>query len=191
MEAIVRQIATGKKTLVIRNGYFSYRWSQILEMAREQEPIVMKAKALYPSDPHSVYVPAELSEVVAKIMAEKPEVVFAPHVETATGMILPKEYIQAVGKACREVGAIFVLDCIASGAMWVDMQEHFVDILISAPQKAWSGPACCGFVLLQERGTEMVGKTTSTSFACDLKQWLTVMQKYESGGFMYHTTLPT
>lgn len=191
MEAVARQFATGKKAMIIRNGWFSYRWTQLLEAAREQEAIVIKAKPSSTKDPSTTYAPPNLKDVVERIRSEKPEIVFAPHVETSTGIILPDEYIRAVGQACREVDALFVLDCIASGAVWVDMKSSCVDVLISAPQKAWSGPACCGFVLLQERASEMLNKTFSTSFSLDLKKWLEVMKKYESGGFMYHTTLPT
>lgn len=133
----------------------------------------------------------DVNLVVEEIRKQRPQFVFAPHVETATGIILPQEYITAVGKACREVDAIFVLDCIASGAMWVDMVDCNVDMLISAPQKAWSGPACCGFVMMQVRAIAALQASTSSSFALDLKKWAEVMQKYESGTFMYYTTLPT
>ena len=32
MEAVARQFATGKKCLVVRNGWFSFRWTQIFDM---------------------------------------------------------------------------------------------------------------------------------------------------------------
>jgi aspartate aminotransferase-like enzyme len=118
-------------------------------------------------------------------------VVFAPHVETASGMMLPDDYLRAVGAAAREVDALFVLDCIASGAIWVDMRTAGVDVLISAPQKGWSGPSCAGLVMLGERARERIAGTTSNSFACDLKKWLQIMEAYEGGGHAYHATLPT
>jgi aspartate aminotransferase-like enzyme len=137
------------------------------------------------------FTPAPIDDVVAAIRRERPAVVFAPHVETASGMLLPDDYLRAVGAAAREVDALFVLDCIASGAIWVDMRDIGVDVLISAPQKGWSGPSCAGFVMLGERARERIDGTTSTSFACDLKKWLQIMEAYEGGGHAYHATMPT
>jgi len=118
-------------------------------------------------------------------------VVFAPHVETSSGMILPPDYLRAVADAVHEVGGLFVLDCIASGAIWVDMQDAGVDILISAPQKGWSASPCCGVVMMSTNAREAIEGTTSTSFACNLKQWLEIMEAYEGGGHAYHATMPT
>ncbi|MFN4004564.1 MAG: aminotransferase class V-fold PLP-dependent enzyme [Hylemonella sp.] len=191
MEAVARQFATGKKTLVIRNGWFSYRWTQIFEMGSiPASSTVLKARRLG-SGPQAPWVPCPVEEVVATIRAERPDVVFAPHVETAAGMILPDDYIRQVTEAVHEVGGLFVLDCIASGAMWVDMQATGVDILVSAPQKGWSGSPACAMVMLSERARAAIEGTTSTSFAADLKKWLQVMEAYESGGHTYHTTMPT
>ena len=191
MEAVARQFATGRKCLVIRNGWFSYRWTQIFEMgAIPSEHLVLKARRI--ADEHqSPFVPAPIDEVVATIRRERPEVVFAPHVETAAGMILPDDYLRAVGDAVHEVGGLFVLDCIASGTVWVDMPACGVDVLISAPQKGWSGSPCCAFVMLSERARERIATTTSTSFACDLKKWMQIMEAYEAGGHAYHATPPT
>ncbi|MEN9887457.1 MAG: hypothetical protein RL758_2035 [Pseudomonadota bacterium] len=192
MEAVARQFATGKKTLVIRNGWFSYRWTQIFEMGGiPASSTVLKARRVDPADPQSPWVPCPIAEVVATIRAERPDVVFAPHVETAAGMILPDDYLQAVASAVHEVGGLLVLDCIASGAMWVDMQATGVDVLVSAPQKGWSGSPACAMVMLSERARHAIDATTSTSFACDLKKWLQIMETYENGGHAYHTTMPT
>lgn len=192
MEAVARQFATGKKTLVIRNGWFSYRWTQIFDMGGiPASSTVLKARRVDPADPQSPWVPCPIAEVVATIRAERPDVVFAPHVETAAGMILPDDYLQAVASAVHEVGGLFVLDCIASGAMWVDMQATGVDVLVSAPQKGWSGSPACAMVMLSERARKAIDGTTSTSFACDLKKWLQIMETYENGGHAYHTTMPT
>ena len=191
MEAVARQFATGKKCLVIRNGWFSYRWTQILDaggIAAEQ--IVLKARPLDAS-PQSPYAPAPLAEVLASIAGNKPDIVFAPHVETSSGMMLPDDYIRSVAAAVHAVGGLFVLDCIASGTVWVDMQANGVDVLVSAPQKGWSASPCCGLVMLGETVRERIDATTSTSFACDLKQWLQIMEAYEQGGAAYHATMPT
>ena len=191
MEAVARQFAGGKKALVIRNGWFSFRWTQILEMGRiASAHTVLKARP-QAAGRQAAFAPAPIAEVVAAIRAERPAVVFAPHVETASGMLLPDDYLRAVADAVREVGGLFVLDCIASGALWVDMQASGVDVLVSAPQKGWSGSPCCAFVMLGERAHTALEGSTSTSFAMDLKKWLSIMQAYEGGGHAYHATLPT
>ncbi|HSW07933.1 aminotransferase class V-fold PLP-dependent enzyme [Aquabacterium sp.] len=191
MEAVARQFVTGRSTLVIRNGWFSYRWTQIFEMGSiPSAQLVLKAKPQSAAR-QSPFAPAPIDEVVAAIRQHKPAAVFAPHVETASGMLLPDPYLRAVADAVHEVGGLFVLDCIASGALWVDMQATGVDVLVSAPQKGWSGSPCCAFVMLSERAREAINTTTSTSFAADLKKWLQIMETYENGGHAYHTTLPT
>ena len=191
MEAVARQFASGGKCLVLRNGWFSFRWSQILDMgAIASATTVLKAGRLG-EGAQAPFAPTPIDEVVAAIRRDRPAVVFAPHVETASGMLLPDDYLRAVGAAAREVDALFVLDCIASGAIGVDMRAAGGDVLISAPQKGWSGPSCAGFVMLGERARERIAGTTSTSFACDLKKWLQIMEAYEGGGHAYHATLPT
>lgn len=191
MEAVARQFATGKTVLVIRNGWFSYRWTQIFDQgAIPARQIVLKARPLAPGR-QQPWAPAPIDEVVATIRAEKPAAVFAPHVETAAGMMLPDGYLKAVADAVHEHGGLFVLDCIASGAMWVDMRATGVDVLVSAPQKGWSGSPCCAMVMLSEHGRKMIDGTTSTSFAADLRKWLQIMETYEGGGHAYHTTMPT
>ena len=191
MEAVARQFATGKKCLVIRNGFFSFRWTQIFEMGDiPASSTVLKAR-LQGDGPHAPFAPAPIDEVVATIEAEKPDVVFAPHVETSSGMILPDDYVRAVADAVHSVGGIFVLDCIASGTVWVDMKASGVDILISAPQKGWSASPCCALVMLSDTALGKMQGTTSTSFACDLGKWLQIMQAYENGGHAYHATMPT
>jgi aspartate aminotransferase-like enzyme len=191
MEAVARQFATDAHCLVLRNGWFSFRWSQILEMGRiAKSCTVMKARRARPGAKEP-FAPAPVAEVVATIRAEKPAVVFAPHVETACGMILPDDYLRAVAAATHDVGGLFVLDCIASGAMWVDMRALGVDVLVSAPQKGWSGSPCCAFVMLSAAARQRIDATTSTSYAADLKKWLQVMETYEGGAHLYHTTMPT
>jgi aspartate aminotransferase-like enzyme len=191
MEAVARQFAGGKDVLVIRNGWFSYRWTQIFEMGQiPGSSTVLKARRIG-SGPQAPWIPAPIAEVQATIREKKPAVVFAPHVETASGMILSDDYLRAVAEAVHENGGLFVLDCIASGAMWVDMQATGVDVLISAPQKGWSSSPCCAMVMLSERARIAIDATTSSSFACDLKKWLQIMETYESGAHAYHATLPT
>ena len=191
MEAVARQFAGDKKVLVIRNGWFSYRWSQIFDMGRiPAESTVLKARRTGTGS-QAPWTPAPIAEVVAAIRDRKSDVVFAPHVETACGMILPDDYLKAVSDAVHEVGGLFVLDCIASGAMWVDMQATGVDVLVSAPQKGWSSSPCCAMVMLSERARAAIDGTTSSSFACDLKKWLQIMEAYENGGHAYHATMPT
>ncbi|MBV7335156.1 aminotransferase class V-fold PLP-dependent enzyme [Chloroflexi bacterium TSY] len=191
MEAVARQFATAKKCLVIRNGWFSYRWTQIFEMGNiPSESIVLKAR-MVDSHRQAPFAPAPIDEVVATIKAEKPDLVFAPHVETASGMLLPDDYIRAAASAVHEIGGMFVLDCVASGTNWVDMEAGGVDILVSAPQKGWSGSPCSGLVMMSELARSRIESTTSSSFACDLKRWLQIMETYENGGHAYHATMPT
>jgi aspartate aminotransferase-like enzyme len=191
MEAVARQFAGGKDVLVIRNGWFSYRWTQIFDMGQiPKSSTVLKARKTAPGA-QSPWIPAPIAEVQAAIREKKPALVFAPHVETASGMILPDSYLKAVADAVHEVGGMFVLDCIASGAMWVDMKATGVDVLISAPQKGWSSSPCCAMVMLSESARKAIDGTASTSFACDLKKWLQIMETYEGGGHAYHATLPT
>ena len=191
MEAVARQFANNKKCLVLRNGWFSYRWSQIFEMGKiPASTSVLKARQLDDSS-QAAFQPAPLEEVLTTIRTEKPDLVFAPHVETSAGMLLPDDYLSAVASAVHETGGLLVLDCIASGALWIDMQEIGVDILISAPQKGWSGSPCCGLVMLGKRALDILPETSSSSFACDLKKWWQIMQAYENGGHAYHATLPT
>ena len=191
MESVARQFAHGKHVMVIRNGWFSYRWTQIFDMgAIPASHTVLKARQVAPGA-QSPWTPAPIEEVKAAIAKEQPALVFAPHVETAAGMILPDDYLKAVADAVHAVGGLFVLDCIASGAMWVDMKTTGVDILISAPQKGWSSSPCCAMVMLSERARQAIDATQSTTFAMDLKKWLQIMETYEGGGHAYHTTLPT
>ena len=191
MEAVARQFAQDKKTLVIRNGWFSYRWTQIFDMAHiPASSTVLKAKRIEEGS-QAPFAPAPIDEVVATIKAEKPEMVFAPHVETASGMILPDDYLKAVADAVHSVGGLFVLDCVASGTLWVDMKAIGVDVLISAPQKGWSASPCAALVMMSQAAVDVMETTTSTSFAANLKQWHMIMQAYENGGHAYHATMPT
>lgn len=191
MEAVARQFANQKKCLILRNGWFSYRWTQIFEAGQISDDLhVLKAR--YTQDAFEApFAPAPIDEVVKFIKTEKPAMVFAPHVETSAGMILPDDYLKAVGEAVSSVGGLFVLDCIASGAMWVDMQACHVDVLISAPQKGWSSSPCCALIGLSERARQKIDETQSSSYSCDLKKWLQIMETYEKGSHIYHTTMPT
>ncbi|MBK9022314.1 MAG: alanine--glyoxylate aminotransferase family protein [Sulfuritalea sp.] len=191
MEAVARQFAGGANCLVLRNGWFSFRWSQILDMGGFAAATTVLKAQRQGEGAQAPFAPAPVAEVVATIRAQRPAVVFAPHVETASGMLLPDDYLSAVAAAVREVGGLFVLDCIASGALWVDMRAIGVDVLISAPQKGWSGPSCAGLVGLGERAIARMAETTSSSFACDLKKWRQIMETYETGGHAYHATMPT
>ena len=191
MEAVARQFATGKEVLVIRNGWFSYRWTQIFEMGGiPSKETVIKARK-QGTGKQSPYAPAPIEEVVATILRDKPAIVFAPHVETSCGIILPTAYMRAVADAVHSVGGLFVLDCIASGTIWVDMVEAGIDVLISAPQKGWSGSPCCALIAMSELARTRIDSTTSSSYACDLKKWLSIMETYEAGSHAYHTTMPT
>lgn len=191
MEAVARQFARDASVLVVRNGWFSYRWSQILDAGGfAGEVTVMKARASG-NAPNAPFAPAPIEEVTARIRAEKPDVVFAPHVETSAGLILPDAYVTALAAAAHEVGALMVLDCIASGCVWVDMQATGVDVLISAPQKGWSASPSAGLVMLSDRAVTRMAGAASDSFALDLAKWRQIMQAYEEGGHAYHATMPT
>jgi len=191
MEAVARQFATGKKCLVVRNGWFSFRWTQIFDMGNiPTSHSVHKARPVE-SGKHPAYAPAPIDEVVAAIRLEKPDVVCAPHIETSAGMMLPDDYIRSLADAVHEHGGLMVLDCIASGTLWIDTVATGVDVLISAPQKGWSGSPCAGLVMLSAHGEAVLQETTSTSFSCDLKKWREIMSAYENGGHAYHATMPT
>ena len=191
MEAVARQFGGGAHALIIRNGWFSYRWSQIFEAGNfAAKTTVMKARQAG-NDSRAPFAPAPIEDIVAAILEAKPDVVFAPHVETSAGLILPDDYLKAMADAAHEVGALMVLDCIASGCIWVDMKATGVDVLISAPQKGWSSTPAAGLVMLSARAVERMGSTASDSFALDLKKWHAIMQAYENGGHAYHLTMPT
>lgn len=191
MEAVARQFATGKKCIVVRNGWFSFRWTQIFDAGDiPSDAFVLMARPVHDNG-QAPFAPAPVTEVISAIEAQKPDLVIAPHVETSSGIMLPDDYLRKVAGATHAVGGLFVLDCVASGAVWVDMQSCGVDILISAPQKGWSSSPCSGMVMLSSLARERIESTTSTSFACDLRKWLEIMEAYENGGFAYHATMPT
>ena len=191
MEAVARQFASNQNTMIVRNGWFSYRWTQIFDACgMTASSTVMKAKRGM-DNTQAPFSPTDIEELVARIREEKPSVVFAPHVETSAGMMLPDSYIKAAADAVHEYGGLFVLDCIASGCMWVDMKACGVDVLISAPQKGWSASPAAGIVMMSAKAIEKMAETKSNSFACDLKKWYEIMNAYESGGHAYHATMPT
>ncbi len=191
MEAVTRQLATGRRTLIVRNGLFSFRWSQILDAGGDSSDVTVMTARPDSDEVQAAWSPSPIDEVVAAIRLRRPEVVFAPHVETASGMILPDDYVRSLADAVHEVGGLLVLDCIASGAMWVDMKALGVDVLLSAPQKGWSGTPAAGYVMLSEAGRAAVTSRPSTSFALDLARWLTIADEYRAGRPAYHATMPT
>tara|TARA_B100000676_G_scaffold12243_1_gene11155 strand:- start:686 stop:1816 length:1131 start_codon:yes stop_codon:yes gene_type:complete len=191
MEAVARQFATNQNVMVIRNGWFSYRWTQILEMGSIASSHTVSMANPVRDEEQAPFAPPDLDLVLTKINEEKPKVVFAPHVETSAGMLLPDSYITQVADATHRGGGIMVLDCIASGALWVDMKKTGVDVIVSAPQKGWSGTPCCALVMMSQRALDMLQSTQSSSFACDLKKWREIMEAYENGGHAYHATMPT
>ena len=191
MEAVARQFANREKALIVRNGWFSYRWSQIFDAGGLGGGAVVCQARRQGEGPQAPWVPCPADEVAQAIRTERPKVVFAPHVETASGILLTDDYLRTVADAAHEVGALFVLDCVASGAMWVDMRATGVDVLISAPQKGWSGSPCCAMVMLSERARQAIEGTQSSSFSCDLKKWMQIAEGYEKGQHAYHTTMPT
>ncbi|MEM7303703.1 MAG: aminotransferase class V-fold PLP-dependent enzyme [Pseudomonadota bacterium] len=192
MEAVARQFATGKNAMIVRNGWFSFRWTQIFEACdMPASSTVMKAQRSSKDNIQEPFTPTSIEELVERIRSEKPDVVFAPHVETSAGMILPDSYIKAAADAVHEHGGLFVLDCIASGTIWVDMKACGVDVLVSAPQKGWSASPAAGLVMMSEKAIAKLAETKSTSYSCDLKKWFEIMQAYENGGHAYHATMPT
>ncbi len=191
MEAVARQFGAGAHALIVRNGWFSYRWSQIFDMGQFTAETTVCMARQTGNGPQAPFAPAPIDEVVAKIREAKPDAVFAPHVETSAGIILPEDYVTRLAEAAHEVGALMVLDCIASGCAWVDMEKTGVDVLISAPQKGWSASPSAGLVMMSDRALERLENTTSNSFAIDLKKWRQIMQAYETGGHAYHATMPT
>lgn len=191
MEAVARQLATGKRCLVVRNGLFSYRWSQIFETGSIPAAVTVCTARPVADEPQAPWTPAPLDEVVEAVHRERPDVVFAAHVETAAGIVLPDDYVRTLAAAVHEVGGLMVLDCIASGALWVDMTDLGVDVLLSAPQKGWSGSPCAGFVMLNDAARGAVESSTSTSFAADLGTWLSITDAYVDGRTPYHATMPT
>ena len=191
MEAVARQFGNDQKCMVIRNGWFSFRWSQIFDAGRiPSKEIVLKAKPIEEGS-QAAFAPVPLDEIVAQIAAEKPDVVFAPHVETSSGIILPDDYMRGVADAVHAAGGLFVLDCIASGTIWVDMERAGIDVLISAPQKGWSASPCSALVMMSELARTRIDDTASSSFSADLKKWMQIMEAYEGGGHAYHATMPT
>ena len=191
MEAVARQFAAERRCVVLRNGWFSYRWTQILDTGDIPSGATVLQARRADDSAQPAFAPPPIEEVVRAIESERPAVVFAPHVETSSGIVLPDDYMAAVADAARSVGALFVLDGIASGAIWVDMARVGVDVLISAPQKGWSGSPCAGLVMLGPAAMEQIGSTTNSSFSCDLAMWLRVMEAYENDGHTYHCTMPT
>jgi aspartate aminotransferase-like enzyme len=191
MEAVARQFATNKDVMVIRNGWFSFRWSQIFDAGNIPSSTNVQMARQSQDNTQAQFSPVPIHGLVQEIKTTKPAIVFAPHVETSAGLILPDDYIKAVGEAVHAYGGLFVLDCVASGTIWVDMKECGVDVLISAPQKGWSASPAAGLVMLSDHAIATMADTQSSSFACDLKKWFEIMGAYEKGGHAYHATMPT
>ena len=191
MEAVARQFGTDDHALIVRNGWFSYRWTQIFDAGRFTSDATVCMARQTGNGATAPFAPAPIEEVTAKIREVKPDAVFAPHVETSAGLILPDDYVTRLATAAHEAGALMVLDCIASGCAWIDMEKTGVDVLISAPQKGWSASPSAGLVMMSDRALERLEATSSNSFALDLKKWHSIMQAYENGGHAYHATMPT
>lgn len=196
MEAVARQLASNQRVLILRNGYFSYRWTQILEKGHiTDDTNVLPAQQVVnesePTTDNLPFAPVKIEQAIAKIEQYRPSVVFAPHVETSSGIILSDDYIKQLADAVHAVGGLLVIDCIASGCVWLNMTALGIDVIISAPQKGWSSTPCAGIVMMNTQAVQAVHASESTSFSCDLKQWLAIMQAYENGGHAYHTTMPT
>ncbi|MEO3415470.1 aminotransferase class V-fold PLP-dependent enzyme [Roseovarius sp. CAU 1744] len=191
MEAVARQFGADAHALIVRNGWFSYRWTQIFDAGQFTADTTVCMARQSGNGVQEPFAPAPIEEVTAKIRELKPDVVFAPHVETSAGLILPDDYVTALAGAAHEVCALMVLDCIASGCAWIDMKATGVDVLISAPQKGWSASPSAGLVMMSDRAVQRMEKTQSNSFAMDLKKWHSIMQAYENGGHAYHATMPT
>ncbi|WP_201584408.1 aminotransferase class V-fold PLP-dependent enzyme [Psychrobacter sp. HII-4] len=191
MEAVANQLAKDQDCLIIRNGMFSYRWTQILEKGNLAKSSTVLNAQREDSDAPKPFAPVAIEDAVAKIKETKPAMVFAPHVETSAGMILPNDYIKALSEATHSVGGLLVIDCIASGCVWLDMKDLGIDVLISAPQKGWSSTPCAGLVMMSDAAVQRVENTESNSFSLDLKKWLEIMRAYENGGHAYHATMPT
>ena len=192
MEAVARQLTIDENCLIIRNGWFSYRWTQILEKGKfAKSSTVLTAERTEDTEAPKPFAPVDIETAVAKIKADKSAVVYAPHVETSSGIILSEDYIKALSAAVHSVGGLLVIDCIASGCVWLDMKKLGIDVLISAPQKGWSSTPCAGLVMLSDAAIKKVETTESNCFSLDLKQWLTIMRAYENGGHAYHATMPT
>lgn len=191
MEAVARQFARNEKVLVIRNGWFSFRWTQIFDQGVTPTHAEI-VKAQPDTDlADQQFSPAPIEDIVAMIKSTKPRLVVSPHVETSAGLLMPDDYLTQIAEAAHEVGAIFVLDCVASGALWVDMAKIGVDVLITAPQKGWTSTPCAGVVMLSEAAVARLDETQSDSFVLDLKKWHQIMTAYLNGGHAYHATMPT
>ena len=191
MEAVARQFATGKDCLVLRNGWFSYRWSQIMEAGKLASHTTVLAAGQCDDNTDAPFAPCPLEDILERIRAEKPDVVFCPHVETSAGMMMPDNFIRSVSSCVHEHGGIFVLDCVASGTVFVNLEETGVDVLLTAPQKGWSASPCAALVMMSPHGRARLDETTSSSFANDLKKWTQIMETYEGGAHAYHATMPT
>ena len=195
MEAIARQFGNGEKCLILRNGWFGFRFTEIFrrgKIASEVKPIfAIEKENAEGQNIKRDYSPPPLKTIVDEILSFKPKLVYATHVETSTGIIIPDEYIKGIGEATKSIGGLFVLDCVASGSLFVDMEILGIDLLLTAPQKGWSSTPCAGVIMLNKNAREKIKKTTSSSYSCDLHKWLTVMESYEDNNYTYHTTFPT
>lgn len=191
MEAVARQFARNEKVLVVRNGWFSYRWTQIFNQGVQPAHAEIVRARPDSDEADQQFSPAPLDDIIDHIYAERPRLVVSPHVETSAGLLMPDQYLSEIAKAAHDVGALFVLDCVASGALWVDMEAIGVDVLITAPQKGWTSTPCAGVVMLSQAGSDRLADTSSDSFVLDLKKWHQIMEAYLNGGHAYHATMPT
>jgi aspartate aminotransferase-like enzyme len=191
MESVARQFARNESVLIIRNGWFSYRWTQIFDQGNTTNHAEVARAIPSNTSAEQQFAPMPVDSICQEIRTNKPRLVVGPQVETSAGLLLPDNYIKQVAEAAHEAGAIFVLDCVAAGALWVDMRSLGVDVLITAPQKGWTATPCAGVVMLSELAIARLSETESDSFALDLKRWDGIMRAYLNGGHAYHATLPT
>jgi aspartate aminotransferase-like enzyme len=191
MEAVARQFAKDQNVLVVRNGWFSYRWTQIFDQGVTPSHAEVATARPDSSRADQQFSPMPVEEVCAQIREDRPNLVIAPHVETSAGILLPDDYLRELTIASHEVGALFVLDCVAAGALWANMDALGIDVLITAPQKGWTSTPCAGVVMLSDRALARLETTASDSFSLDLKKWHNIMRTYLRGGHAYHATLPT
>ena len=192
MEAVARQFGKNQQNAILRNVWFSYRWTQTFDaISPEKTPTVLKARR-ETNQQGQPFSPFAVECALSYVQHERPDCLFAAHVETAAGLMLPNDYIRKLGKTVRGNGGLLVLDCVASGAIWVDMQDMNVDILITVPQKGWSSTPSCGVVMLGERALERLqNPSPNGSFALDLSKWHEIVKAYQHGGHAYHATMPT
>ena len=100
MEAIARQFVQKSRVMVIRNGWFSYRWSQIIEAGGLAESTTVLAAGQTADETDAPFAPQPLDDILARIREEKPDIVFCPHVETSAGLMVPDSFHRRRRRLC-------------------------------------------------------------------------------------------